>query len=186
MKKTEDEDKMKRNGIRIMPRKGVVSLFALVFVCFGLCLLCVVAETGTCRRPGTTATYLSFVRNHGDSSSAHDLSTRPPIVVDDTPNHMYRLTTTIPRNPRVLTNRVLVQFRKSSDSPTAGNKPPEHFTKTGEKELDPAKFSSQSYKYSQSSGDDMVAAQEFASFTVHITPLLTKRGSWLTDSSENR
>jgi hypothetical protein len=81
---------------------------------------------------------------------------------------MYRLTTSIPRHPRVLSTRILPQLRKSSGSPTAGNKPPDHFTKTGEKEDDPAKINSRSNEYSQSGGDEMVAAQESASFSVCI------------------
>ncbi|OAK94046.1 hypothetical protein IQ06DRAFT_298771 [Phaeosphaeriaceae sp. SRC1lsM3a] len=77
---------------------------------------------------------------------------------------MYRFITTFPRDPRVLSSRTLLQARKSSGSPTAGNKPPEHFIKTGEKEDDPAKVNSRSNEYSQSGGDEMVAAQESASF----------------------
>jgi hypothetical protein len=59
-----------------------------------------------------------------------------------------------------------VPQRYSSGSPTADNAPPDHFTKTGEKEDDPAKINLRSNEYSQSGGDEMVAAQGSASFNV--------------------
>ncbi|KAF2820519.1 hypothetical protein CC86DRAFT_114276 [Ophiobolus disseminans] len=71
---------------------------------------------------------------------------------------------------RMLFTRVLPQIRHSSGSATAGNNPPEHFTKTGEKEQDPAKFNSRSYEYSQSGGDDIVAGQASASFSRNSDP----------------
>ncbi|KAH7065673.1 hypothetical protein BKA63DRAFT_585559 [Paraphoma chrysanthemicola] len=78
---------------------------------------------------------------------------------------MYRLsTTTLPRNPRVFSTRMMPHVRKSSGSPTAGGTPLDHFTKTGEKEQDPAKINTRSYEYSQSGGDDMVAGQSSASY----------------------
>jgi hypothetical protein len=79
---------------------------------------------------------------------------------------MYRLTTTIPRTPRVRSTRLLPQIRRSSGSPTAGGAAPDHFTKTGEKEQDPAKVNMRSNEYSQSGGDDMVAGQTSASYDV--------------------
>lgn len=60
--------------------------------------------------------------------------------------------------------RSRVSLRFSSGSPTAGNDPPEHFTKTGEKAQDPSAFNSRSNEYSQSGGDDIVAGQASASF----------------------
>lgn len=82
---------------------------------------------------------------------------------------MYRLINSVPRTPRILSSRALPQIRKSSGSPTAGNKSPEHFIKTGEKEDDPAKVNLRSNEYSQSGGDEMVAEQESASFQVCIS-----------------
>ncbi|KAH7377684.1 hypothetical protein BKA66DRAFT_443232 [Pyrenochaeta sp. MPI-SDFR-AT-0127] len=63
-----------------------------------------------------------------------------------------------------LSLRSRLSLRFSSGSPTAGNNPPEHFTKTGEKAQNPAAFNSRSYEYSQSGGDDIVAGQSSASF----------------------
>lgn len=85
---------------------------------------------------------------------------------------MYRLSTTLPlkRTPRALSTRLLPRIRHSSGSPTAGSKPPEHFTKTGEKEQDPAKTISRSYEYSQSGGDDIVAGQGSASYSRDTNP----------------
>jgi hypothetical protein len=77
---------------------------------------------------------------------------------------MYRLST-----PRLAASRSLCVRYYSSGSPTAGNNPPDHFTKTGEKEQDPAKLNTRAYEYSQSGGDDMVAAQGGASFDVPST-----------------
>jgi hypothetical protein len=77
---------------------------------------------------------------------------------------MYRLTF-----PRLIARRSLVArvpLRCSSGSPTAGNKSPDHFTKTGEKAQDPAERNTRGYEYSASGGDDMVAAQGSASFDV--------------------
>ncbi|KAF2032103.1 hypothetical protein EK21DRAFT_87484 [Setomelanomma holmii] len=77
---------------------------------------------------------------------------------------MYRITTSVPRTPRILSARALPQIRKSSGSPASGGIPLDHFTKTGEKEQDPAKVNTRSYEYSQSGGDDMVAGQSSASY----------------------
>ncbi|KAH7066535.1 hypothetical protein FB567DRAFT_260539 [Paraphoma chrysanthemicola] len=73
-------------------------------------------------------------------------------------------TTTLPRTPRVLSTLIIPHLRQSSGSPTAGGTPLDHFTKTGEKEQDPAKVNTRSYEYSQSGGDDMVAGQSSASY----------------------
>lgn len=81
-----------------------------------------------------------------------------------------RLATTIRTTPI----RLLPQIRRSSGSPTAGNAPPDHFTKTGEKEEDPAKINSRSNEYSQSGGDEMVAAQSNASFSGDVDPASQK------------
>jgi hypothetical protein len=83
---------------------------------------------------------------------------------------MYRLTTTLPRTRRFLSTRLPSQSRHSSGSPLPGQQSPEHFTKTGEKPQEPDEFSARSYEYSQSGGDDMVAAQGGASFSVICTP----------------
>jgi hypothetical protein len=77
---------------------------------------------------------------------------------------MYRRSITRLTARRPLVARVPLRY--SSGSPTAGNKPPDHFTKTGEKAQDPAELNMRGYEYSQSGGDDMVAAQESASFDV--------------------
>ena len=81
---------------------------------------------------------------------------------------MFRLSPT--RAPRVLSRL----RRYSSGSPTAGNAPPEEFTKTGQKEDDPAKINSRSNEYSQSGGDEMVAAQGSASFSRNADPAAQK------------
>ncbi|KAF1833614.1 hypothetical protein BDW02DRAFT_569824 [Decorospora gaudefroyi] len=94
---------------------------------------------------------------------------------------MYNLTArTAPlRTPRILsTTRLFPQTRTySSGSPTAGDAPPEHFTKTGEKPQDPTSLNSRSYEYSQSGGDDMVAEQENASFTSTDTDPLAQKST---------
>ncbi|CAO2652135.1 Nn.00g004180.m01.CDS01 [Neocucurbitaria sp. VM-36] len=81
---------------------------------------------------------------------------------------MYRIPSALARPSRGLCARLQVlpqtAIRQSSGSPTAGKNPPDHFNKTGEKEQDPADFSSRSYEYSQSGGDDIVAGQAGASF----------------------
>ena len=89
---------------------------------------------------------------------------------------MYHLRTALPRvrTPRILSTRLLPQIRHSSGSPTTGNNPPDHFTKTGEKEQDPAKVISRSYEYSQSGGDDMVAGQGSASYSRDTDPASQK------------
>lgn len=81
--------------------------------------------------------------------------------------NIYRLSTSISlaRMPRALSPRLLSQIRYSSGSPKAGSRSPDHFVKTGEKELDPAKVHSRSNEYSQSGGYEMVAGQETASFS---------------------
>jgi hypothetical protein len=90
---------------------------------------------------------------------------------------------------RLTTRRSLiakVQLRYSSGSPTAGNKPPDHFTKTGEKAQDSAERNTRGYEYSISGGDDMVAAQGSASFDVsHFNPKARWRVE-LNTSSERR
>jgi hypothetical protein len=73
---------------------------------------------------------------------------------------MRRLLTT--RFAAINALRSKIPIRYSSGSPTAGNAL-DHFTKTGEKEEEPAKMSRE---YSQSGGDEMVAAQGSASFSL--------------------
>lgn len=82
---------------------------------------------------------------------------------------MYRYRLTTIRTPRVLSTRI-PHIRHSSGSPTAGAAPPDQFTKTGEKEEDPTKVNMRSNEYSQSGGDEMVAAQSGASFSVSLIP----------------
>ena len=69
------------------------------------------------------------------------------------------------RTHLLLRRRAPFLVRPSSGSPSPTAVPADHFIKTGQREAsDPAKINLRSNEYSQSGGDDMVAAQTDASF----------------------
>ncbi|KAK3215570.1 hypothetical protein GRF29_8g468201 [Pseudopithomyces chartarum] len=65
----------------------------------------------------------------------------------------------------LLLPRTPLLSRPSSGSPSPSNVPDDHFIKTGQRPAsDPSEINLRSNEYSQSGGDDMVAAQGDASF----------------------